>query len=91
MEATSENLPELQQAQEALAQLSSESLKVAVEFIAYLQDKESREATEELLAIPNFLEELKEAEEEVRSGAVVSFENIRCDMSIDSSTCNLCS
>ncbi|MEG3435737.1 hypothetical protein V0288_01275 [Pannus brasiliensis CCIBt3594] len=80
MEATSENLPELQQAQEALAQLSAERLKIAVEFIAYLQEKESREATEELLTIPNFLEELEEAEEEVRSGAVVSFESIRRDV-----------
>lgn len=45
--------------------LSSERLKVALEFLAFLASRETaeeEEATQELLAIPNFEKNLAEAE-----------------------------
>lgn len=38
--------------------LSPERLKVAIDFLAYLQERECNEATEELLRIPGLEEEL---------------------------------
>jgi hypothetical protein len=67
----------LEQAQDILNQLSPEKLQIAVDFLAYIHDKESQEATDELLSIPNFEKELKEAEEEIKRGEFVSFKEIR--------------
>ncbi|MGL5032304.1 MAG: hypothetical protein ACRC6M_00710 [Microcystaceae cyanobacterium] len=63
----------LNQAQVYLDQLSEDKLKVAVDFLGYLQQKEEWEATEELLNIPGFEQELLEAEEELKRGDVVCF------------------
>ncbi len=65
----------LEQAQDILHQLSPEKLRVAVDFLAYIRDKESQEATDELLSIPNFEQELQEAE--INKGEFVSFKEIR--------------
>ena len=46
-------------------QLSSKNINIAYEFISYLADKESEEATRELLEIPNLLEEIEEAKKEI--------------------------
>ena len=59
MESTQKELTLLQEAQETLTQLSPEKLQVAVDFLTYLQDKEAQEATDELLSIPNFEDELR--------------------------------
>ncbi len=67
----------LEQAQDLLNQLSPEKLQLAVDFLASIRDKESQEATDELLSIPNFEQELKEAEEEINKGEFVSFKEIR--------------
>jgi PHD/YefM family antitoxin component YafN of YafNO toxin-antitoxin module len=80
MESTQKELTLLQKAQDTLTQLSAEKLQVAVDFLAYLQDKEAQEATDELLSIPNFEDELREAEAEAEAGEVVSFESIRRDV-----------
>ena len=39
-----------------LEQLSSDRLQLVADFLAYLTDKESEEATQELLDIPEFIE-----------------------------------
>ena len=44
-----------------LKSLSPERLRVAVDFLAYLEERESNEATDELLRIPGLKEELQKA------------------------------
>jgi hypothetical protein len=46
----------------------------------YLQEREENEATEELIRIPGFEEELREAIRETDAGEVVSFAVIRRDV-----------
>ena len=48
----------LEQANVHLKQLSDDKLKFAIDFLEYLQQKEAYEATEELLNIPGFEQEL---------------------------------
>ncbi len=67
----------LQQAKRRLSSLTPERLRVAEDFLAYLEARESNEATAELLAIPGFLDELKKAEEEVEAGLLTSVEDLR--------------
>ena len=50
-----------QQLQSYINQLSEEKLLVAVDFLAYLVEREDNEATEELLNILGFENDLKEA------------------------------
>ena len=80
MKATSENTTLLEEANYYLNQLSSKKLQLAVDFLAYLKDKEEEEATQELLSIPGFEDELREAEEQAATGDVVSFNSIRRDV-----------
>lgn len=67
----------LHQAKERLERLSEDRLLVAADFLAYLEERESNEATEELLQIPGFLEELRRVEEEVRAGRLVPVEALK--------------
>jgi len=48
--------------------LTEERLKVADEFLAYLEERESREATEELLEIPGFVEAFEEGKKDIAAG-----------------------
>jgi hypothetical protein len=64
-------------AKQRLDALSPERLRVADDFLAYLEERESDEATEELLRIPGFLEELKLAEEDIRAGRLTRAEDLR--------------
>ena len=68
------------QIQSYVEQLSPERLTVALDFLAYLVERESNEATEELLAIPGLLEELKEAEGSIEAGDLVDWRDIRNDL-----------
>lgn len=69
----------LRRAKKRLETLSPESLRVADNFLASLEDQESNEATEELLAIPGFLERLAVAEQEAGEGRLTSVERLRRD------------
>jgi len=69
-------LPLIVEAECRLRVLSPERLKVAVDFLAYLEERESSEATEELLLIPGFEEAFRKAVEQAARGEVVRFENI---------------
>lgn len=67
----------LHRAQRRLETLTPERLRVADDFLAYLSDRESDEATAELLALPSFLENLRKAEEEVKAGRLTPVEDLR--------------
>ena len=66
----------LEQANVHLNQLSDDKLKFAIDFLEYLQQKEEYEATEELLNIPGFEQELLEADQEIERGEIVYLESI---------------
>lgn len=77
MEAVAENLYTVQKIEAILQRLSPERLQVAADFLAYLDERESNDATEELLSIPNFLEDYQEAMQDIENGDVVPFKSIR--------------
>ena len=66
----------LEQANVHLSQLSDDKLKFAIDFLEYLQQKEEYEATEELLNIPGFEQELLKAYQEIERGQIISLESI---------------
>lgn len=68
------------QIQDHIEELSTERLKVVLDFLSYLKAKEEEEATQELLAIPNFEKELAEAEREPNDESFVDWRTIRDDM-----------
>lgn len=67
----------LRRAKKRLETLSPERLRVADDFLAYLEERESNEATEELMEIPGFLDRLAVAEQEAREGRLTPFEHLR--------------
>lgn len=60
--------------------LSPERLKVAIDFLAYLVERESQEATEELLQIPGLINSLEKAEAEIPTGSYQNWRNIDRDV-----------
>jgi hypothetical protein len=66
-----------QQIQEYVDQLSPERLLVAVDFLAYLADREDNDATEELLRINNFKADFAKAKKNVEEGKVISVERLK--------------
>jgi hypothetical protein len=70
----------LTEAERRLRSLSSKRLRVANDFLAYLQEREENEATAELLSIPDFEAAFQSAVEQADSGDVVRFEDIRRDV-----------
>lgn len=67
----------LAEAERRLRSLSLERLRVANDFLAYLQEREENEATAELLGIPGFLVAFQRAVEQANGGEVVRLEEIR--------------
>lgn len=51
-----------------IEQLSTEKLKMVVDYLAYLQDKEAWEATHELASDPEIVKSLERAETDVKAG-----------------------
>ena len=70
----------LTEAEYRLRSLSRERLRVANDFLAYLQEREENEATAELLRVPGFEAAFLRAVEQVAGGKVVRFEDIRRDV-----------
>ena len=77
VEDIAEDLYTVQKIEAILQRLSPEKLRVAADFLAYLDERESNDATEELLSIPNFKEDFQEAMQDIERGNVVSFKSIR--------------
>jgi hypothetical protein len=68
----------LDQAKHRLEALSLQRLQVAADFLAYLAERESNKATAELLAIPGFLDDLRQAEEAIAAaGKLTPVEELR--------------
>ncbi|MBD2505978.1 MAG: hypothetical protein V7K64_15130 [Nostoc sp.] len=69
-----------QQINQYLDVLSSERLQLVADFLAYLADKESEDATQELLDIPGFIESFEEGKKDIAEGRVKSWRTIRSDV-----------
>ena len=67
-------------AQTRLYHLSLERLRVANDFLAYLEEHEENEATAELLNMEGLLEALADAQPQVENGDLVSFNAVRRDV-----------
>ncbi len=65
------------QAKRRIQGMSEERLRVADDFLAYLEEREGDEATEELLRIPGFIERFKRAQSEIADGKVVSLKTLQ--------------
>ncbi len=65
------------QAKRRIEGLSTERLRVADDFLAYLEERESNEATDELLNIPGFAESLAQAKQETAAGQLTSVSKLR--------------
>jgi len=63
-----------------LEKLSPDNLKIVAEFLAYLADKESELATQELLDIPGFIASFERGKQDVVEGRVKNWRNIRSDV-----------
>ncbi|MCL4395433.1 MAG: hypothetical protein M1482_11645 [Chloroflexi bacterium] len=70
----------LTEASKRLRRLSPERLRVANDFLAYLQEREETDATQELLNIPGFDTAFERAVSQVKRGKVVRFAKIRRDV-----------
>jgi len=66
-----------QQVKEYIDELSPERLLVAADFLAYLAERESNQATVELLQIPGFIEAFNQAKKDVAAGKVTSVEQLK--------------
>lgn len=70
----------LPEAQKRLKRLSEERLKVANDFLSYLEDRESSDATRELLNIQGFEEALHRALEQVDKDELISLREVERDV-----------
>jgi len=70
----------LKETERRLRALSLERLRVANDFLAYLEERESSDATQELLNIPGFEEAFRRAVQQAEQGQVARFEDIRRDV-----------
>ncbi len=65
------------QVKQYVDQLSPERLRVAADFLAYLAERESDEATKELLEIPGFVEAFEKAKQNVAARGVTRVDQLR--------------
>jgi hypothetical protein len=68
------------QIKEYVDRLSPERLRVAADFLAYLAEGESNEATQELLEIPGFVEAFERGKQDVTAGRVINWRKVRDDV-----------
>lgn len=70
----------LEEAERRLRSLSLERLRVANDFLTYLEEREESQATAELLSIPGFEAAFKRAVQQADASDVVPFEDVRRDV-----------
>ena len=68
------------QAGQRIKSLSPQRLQVAADFLAYLEERESNLATEELLRIPGFIEGFQKAKKRFTKGNSVDWRKVRRDV-----------
>jgi len=61
------------EAKKAIDELSNEKIKVAIDFIDYLKEKEEMEATLEILSSRELMAQIEEAEKAVKNGKLDEF------------------
>jgi hypothetical protein len=61
-------------------QLSGDRLQFAADFLAYVRDRRSEEATKELLEIPGFMESFRRGVKDVSAGRVMTWRKARQDV-----------
>jgi hypothetical protein len=69
-----------EEAERRLRTLSDDRLRVVLDFLSYLEDRESSEATAELLAIPGFEQAFQRAVAQADAGEVVRWAEVRRDV-----------
>ncbi|MBW4630978.1 MAG: hypothetical protein KME30_03460 [Iphinoe sp. HA4291-MV1] len=74
------NITIRQQINQYLDGLSSERLELVADFLAYLAEKESEEAAQELLDIPGFIESFERGKKDVAESRVKNWRTIRSDV-----------
>ncbi len=67
-------------AKERLDSLPADKVRVAAEFLDYLETAASRDATAELLKIPGLLRDVQEAPRQVKSGRFKDWRKVRNDV-----------
>ena len=67
-------------AKERLDCLPPDKVRVAAEFLDYLDTAASRDATAELLKIPGLLQDVKDASKHIKSGQVKDWRKVRKDV-----------
>lgn len=69
-----------ERAKEVIDRLSEARIKLILDFIEYLDEKESWEATREILSDKGMMEDIKKADEDLKAGRLdefVSWENVK--------------
>ena len=66
-----------QQAVMLIEKLPSEKLKAAVDYMAYLHDKEAWEATYELACDPEIAKDIEEGEADLKAGRLTSWNDVK--------------
>lgn len=61
------------EAKKAIDELSNEKIKVAIDFIDYLKEKEEMEATLEILSSRELMAQIAEAEKAIKKGKLDEF------------------
>ena len=69
-----------QQAMTLIEQLPTEKLKAAIDYLNYLYDKEAWEATYELISDPEIAKDIEQAEEDIKSGRLKSWNDVKRDV-----------
>lgn len=69
-----------QQAVMLIEKLPSKKLRAAIDYMAYLYDKEAWEATYELACDPEIAKDLEEAEADMKAGRLKSWDNVKRDV-----------
>ena len=67
-------------AKERLDSLPPDKVRVAAEFLDYLETAASRDATAELLKIPGLLRDVEEASGQIKSGRFKEWRKVRKDV-----------
>ncbi len=69
-----------QQINQYLDGLSSKHLELVADFLAYLADKESEDATQELVDVPGFIGSFERGKKDAAEGRVKTWRTIRSDV-----------
>ena len=69
-----------EQAMILIEQLPTEKLRAAIDYMAYLHDKEAWEATYELACDPEIAKDLEEAEADIKASRLKSWADVKRDV-----------